>query len=69
MKIKYIEDIDILSIELQKGDFEYSEEIGEGIILDIGADGDILSVEILDAGRRLGRELLEKVARKYLAEV
>ncbi|PIU23185.1 MAG: DUF2283 domain-containing protein [Chloroflexi bacterium CG_4_9_14_3_um_filter_45_9] len=69
MKIKYVKDIDVLSIELQEGEFEYSEEIGEGIIFDIGVDGDILSIEVIDAGKRLKGELVEKVARKYLTEV
>lgn len=69
MEIKYVKDIDVLNIELQEGDFEYSEEIGEGIILDIGTDGDILSIEIVDASKRLNGELAEKLAQKYLAKV
>ena len=69
MEIKYVKDIDVLNIELQEGDFEYSEEIGEGIILDIGTDGDILSIEIVDASKRLKGELAEKLAQKYLAKV
>jgi uncharacterized protein YuzE len=50
-----------------RGKFEYSEEIGEGVILDIGQDGDILSIEIIDATKRLGKEVAEKVAQRYLA--
>jgi len=69
VEIKYVKDIDVLNIELQEGDFEYSEEIGEGIILDIGTDGDILSIEIVDASKRLNGELAEKLAQKYLAKV
>ena len=34
--IKYWKDVDILDIELKKGKYEYSEEIAEGVILDIG---------------------------------
>jgi uncharacterized protein YuzE len=47
--VKYVKDIDVLTIELQEGEYEHSEEIGEGVILDIGKNGDILSVEIIDA--------------------
>ena len=67
MGIKYVKDVDILNIELQEGEFAYSEEIGEGVILDIGSDGDILSIEIIDATKRLGKEVAEKVTQRYLA--
>ena len=67
MAIKYVKDIDVLNIELKEGSFEYSEEIGEGVILDIGADGEILSIEIIDAAKRLRKEVAEKMARRYVA--
>ena len=66
MVIKYMKDIDVLNIELQEGNFEYSEEIGEGVILDIGKKGDILSIEIVDATKRLGREVADKITQRYL---
>ena len=66
MAIKYVKDIDVLNIELQEGDFEYSEEIGEGVILDIGERGDILSIEIIDATKRLGKEVADKITQRYL---
>jgi len=64
--IKYVKDIDVLNIELQEGDFEYSEEIGEGVILDIGEKGDILAIEIVDATKRLGKEVADKITQRYL---
>ena len=67
MVIKYMKDIDVLNIELQEGNFEHSEEIGEGVILDIGKNGDILSIEIIDATKRLGKEVAEKITQRYLA--
>ena len=66
MVIKYMKDIDVLNIELQEGHFEYSEEIGEGVILDIGKKGDILSIEIVDATKRLGKEVADKITQRYL---
>jgi len=64
--IKYVKDIDVLNIELQEGKFAYSEEIGEGVILDIGKNGDILSIEIIDATKRLGKEVADKITQRYL---
>ena len=66
MGVKYVKDIDVLTIELQDGEYEHSEEIGEGVILDIGKNGDILSVEIIDATKRLQKEVADKIARRYL---
>ena len=67
MEIKYVKDIDVLNIELQEGKFEYSEVIGEGIILDLSQSGDILSIEIVDATKRLGKEVADKITQRYLA--
>ena len=61
-----MKDIDVLNIELQEGNFEYSEEIGEGVILDIGKKGDILSIEIVYATKRLGKEVADKITQRYL---
>jgi len=63
---KYVKDIDVLNIELQQRKFEYSEEIGEGLVLDIGKNGDILSIEIIDAAKRLGKEVADKITQRYL---
>ena len=67
MEIKYIKDIDILNIELKEKQFEYSYELGEGIILDLSGDGEILGIEIIDASKRLGEDIAAKIADKYLA--
>jgi uncharacterized protein YuzE len=64
--IKYVKDIDVLNIKLQEGNYEYSEEIGEGVILDIGKNGDVLSIEIIDATKRLGKEVAHKITQRYL---
>ncbi len=63
MEIKYLEDIDILNIELQSGEFEYSEEVAEGVIVDIGKEGEILGIEIIDVKRRLGEGPGNKIAK------
>ena len=67
MKINYMKDIDVLNIELREGKFDYSEELAEGVILDLSDDGEILGIEIIDATKRLEKEVGDKISRKYLA--
>ena len=52
-KIKYWKDVDILDIELRDGKYEYSEEIAEGVILDLDKNGEIMAIEILNVSKRL----------------
>lgn len=66
--IKYWKDVDILDIELKEGKYEYSEEIAEGVILDVDVRGEILSIEILDISKRLDDFVVEMIARQYLIE-
>lgn len=51
--IKYWKDVDILDIELRDGKYEYSEEIAEGVILDLDKNGEIMAIEILNVSKRL----------------
>ena len=64
--IKYWKDVDILDIELKKEDYEYSEEIAEGVILDIDKKGEIISIEILDMSKRLDDFVIEMITQHYL---
>jgi uncharacterized protein YuzE len=66
VEIKYVKDIDVLNIELQEGKFAYSQELAEGVILDLSQDGEILGIEIIDASKRLQREIAEKMSQRYL---
>ena len=54
MKVSYDERTDTLSVVL-KGEAEVveSDEGRPGVILDYDADGDLVSLEILDASRRV----------------
>lgn len=53
MKIIYDTDADILTIILAERPVEESDEDKEGIILDYDKDGNLISLEILDASRRI----------------
>jgi len=63
--IKYWKDIDVLNIEVKKGDYEYSEEVADGVTLDLSKEGDIIAIEILDATKRMDRPIANRLAEKY----
>ena len=64
-EIKYWKDIDVLNVTLKEGDYEYSEEVAEGVVLDIDKNGEILGIEILDATKKMDEPLIQKLAKKY----
>ena len=66
--IKYWKDVDILDIELKEGKYKYSEEIAEGVILDIDKNGEIISIEIMDMSKRLDDFVIEVITRQYLMD-
>ncbi len=49
MKVIYDSETDTLNFILKDGEIAESDEIREGVIVDYGKDGKILSIEILDA--------------------
>lgn len=53
MNISYDPKVDALDIVFKKGDVAESREISAGVFLDVDKKGDPLSLEILDARRRL----------------
>ena len=64
-QIKYLPDIDVLNVELKKGKYEISQEIAEGIVLDLSKDGEVLAIEILDAMKRLTKPVARQFKAKY----
>lgn len=55
MKVIYDRDSNTLSVILKDALVEESDETNEGIILDYDAQGDLVSLEILDASRRIAQ--------------
>jgi uncharacterized protein YuzE len=53
MKVTYDQEVDILNIELTDNQIEESDEDKPGVILDYDADGNVVSIEILDASKRM----------------
>jgi len=52
VQISYDRNADALYFRLKAGKFGRNKEVEEGIILDIGADGALLGIEILEASSR-----------------
>ncbi len=53
MKVTYDAATDILNIILQDTAVEESDEIKPGVILDYDRQGNVVSMEVLDASRRV----------------
>ncbi len=53
MKVIYDPDTDTLSLLFREEPVAESDELREGLIIDYGHDGRIVSVEILDASRHV----------------
>lgn len=51
MRVIYDPDTDTLSIILREDKISESDEVREGLIIDYGKDGRIVSMEILDASQ------------------
>lgn len=62
-KINYDKDADVMYIKVDRGKYEVSEEIQDGIVLDFDKEGKILGVEILNVKSRLRDEVLKKLVR------
>lgn len=61
MKIEYEPEQDIVNIEFLKGiEIDDSVEV-DGIIFDYSKDKRLVSVEILDAKKRVGKHPLDKI--------
>ena len=53
MKVIYDSDTDTLSLLFREESVAESDELREGLIIDYGADGKIVSVEVLDASEHV----------------
>ena len=61
MKISYDPEADAMNIVFQKGKYEISKEIAEGIIIDYTKDGKVISIEILDVKKRIPKRDIEDI--------
>ncbi|MBI3537491.1 MAG: DUF2283 domain-containing protein [Chloroflexi bacterium] len=63
MKVTFDESVDILYIRLREGDYEESDEVTEGVIVDFDKLGKPIAIEILDASSLLGQ--IDRVMLEY----
>jgi uncharacterized protein YuzE len=57
MKVLYDPEVDVLSILLSDAPVEESDEDKPGVILDYDEHGNVVSLEILDASKRMGNPM------------
>ena len=65
MEIRYDPEADAMYIKFRDGDYEISEEIREGIIIDFDKNNEIIGIEILDAKERLSPSSVTEMSFKY----
>lgn len=65
MEIRYDPEADAMYIKFREGEYEISEEIREGIIIDFDKNNEILGIEILDAKERLSPSSVAEMSFKY----
>lgn len=53
MKVKYDQEVDVLTIQLSGNPIEESDEDKPRVILDYDKDGNIVGIEILNASKRM----------------
>jgi len=61
VRVEYDSKADAMYIWLRKAKYEISEELAENVIIDLDKSGRIIGIEILDATKNLGRELINKI--------
>lgn len=61
VKVEYNQKADAMYIWLRKAKYNISEELAENVVMDLDRDGRIVGIEILDASKNLGKELVAKI--------
>lgn len=61
IRVEYDPKADALYIWLIKARYEISEELAENVIIDLDKRGRIIGIEILDASKNLGKQLVNKI--------
>jgi len=61
VKVEYDSKADAMYIWLRKAKYEISEELAENVIIDLDMNGRIIGIEVLDATKNLGKELVSRI--------
>jgi uncharacterized protein YuzE len=61
VRVEYDEKADAMYIWLRKAKYDVSEELAENVVIDLDKNGRIIGIEVLDASKNLGEELVTKI--------
>jgi uncharacterized protein YuzE len=61
VQVEYDKKADALYIWVRKAKYDVSEELAENVILDLDKSGRIIGIEVLDASKNIGHELVTKI--------
>ena len=63
VRVEYDEKADAMYVWVRRGKYDVSEELAENVILDLDKKGRIIGIEVLDASKNLGKELVSRILR------
>jgi len=63
VRVEYDSKADAMYVWLRRARYEISEELADNVIMDLDESGRIIGIEILDASKSLGKELVSKILR------
>ena len=61
VRVEYDKRADAMYIWLRKAKYDVSEELAENVVLDLDRKGRIIGIEVLDASKNLGKELVTRI--------
>ena len=61
VRVEYDEKADAMYIWLRKAKYDVSEELAENVVIDLDKNGKIIGIEVLDASKNLGKELVNRI--------
>jgi len=61
VRVEYDSKADAMYIWLRKAKYDISEELAANVIIDLDKNGRIIGIEVLDASKNLGKELVTKI--------
>ncbi len=61
VQVEYDKEADALYIWVRKAKYDISEELAENVILDLDKKGCIIGIEVLDASKNIGQEIVTKI--------
>jgi uncharacterized protein YuzE len=61
VRVEYDQNADAMYIWLRKAKYDISEELAKNVVIDLDKTGRIVGIEVLDASKNLGKELVAKI--------